>query len=62
MGANKKSHWFMSPTGHMFYAVKVLNQWRFVGRNTYIIKEKQKLHLLKNYVETVFGFSYIGYM
>lgn len=62
MGANKKSHWFMSPTGHMFYAIKVLNNWRFVGRDTYIIKEKPKLKALKIYVETVFGFDYMGYM
>lgn len=62
MGKNKKCHWFSSSTGHMFYAVKVLNNWRFIGRDTYIIKEKKKLHEIKTYVKNVFGFHYVGYM
>ncbi len=59
---NKPAHWFMSPTGHMFYAIKVMNSWRFVGKDTYIIKDSTKLASLKTYVESVFGFSYIGFM
>lgn len=59
---NKQCHWFSSPTGHMFYAVKVLNKWRFVGKKTYIIKETKKIQELREYVETVFGFDYLGYM
>ncbi len=58
----KPTHWFMSPTGHMFYAVKVTGRWRFIGKSTYIIKEDEKLAGLKKYVQTVFGFDYMGYM
>jgi hypothetical protein len=58
----KKSHWFISPTGHMFYAVKILNSWRFIGKSTYIIKETEKFSTLRSYVESVFGFDYVGYM
>lgn len=57
-----KSHWFISPTGHLFYTVKVLNSWRFIGRDTYIIKEKAKIGAMKNYIQTVFGFEYVGYL
>lgn len=46
----------------MFYAVKVLNNWRFVGKKTYIIKEMEYLKDLKVYVESVFGFEYMGVM
>ncbi len=62
MGPNKKFHWFISPTGHMFYAAKVFQQWRFIGKDTYVIKEKSKIGAMKKYVETDFGFEYLGYM
>ncbi len=62
MGPNKKFHWFVSSTGHMFYATKALKQWRFVGKDTYVIKEKASIGSMKKYVETVFGFEYVGYM
>jgi hypothetical protein len=59
---NNGSHWFMSSTGHMFYAVKALDTWRFIGKSTYIIKEMPSFGSLKKYVEGVFGFKYMGYM
>ena len=62
MGSNKKKHWFVSPTGHMFYAFKFLKQWRFVGKDTFVIKEKAKIGAMKKYVSSVFGFDYLGYM
>lgn len=61
VGLNKKFHWFISSTGHLFYAAKVLNQWRFIGQDTYVIKEKAKIEAMKKYVTSVFGFEYIGY-
>jgi hypothetical protein len=57
-----KSHWFVSPPGYMFSATKVLDSWRFIGQNTYIIKEMNKISQLKTYVKKVFGFEYVGYM
>lgn len=62
MGPNKKFHWFISPTGHMFYAAKVLQQWRFIGKDTAVIKEKPTIGAMKKYVSTVFGFEYLGYL
>jgi hypothetical protein len=58
---NKKKHWFVSPTGHMFYVFKFLGRWKFVGKDTFVIKEKSKIGSMKKYVESVFGFTYIGY-
>ncbi len=55
-----KAHWFISPTGHIFYTFKVMNTWRFVGRDTYVIKEINKLSYMKEYVNKVFGFEYLG--
>jgi hypothetical protein len=52
----------MSPTGHMFYTFKFLKQWRFVGRDTFVIKEKSRIGAMKKYVTGVFGFTYVGYM
>jgi hypothetical protein len=62
MVTNKKKHWFVSPTGHMFYAFKFLKQWRFVGKDTWVIKEKPDIASMKKYVAKTFGFEYVGYM
>jgi hypothetical protein len=60
MAARMKMHWFVSPTGHTFYAVKALHTWRFIGKGTYIIKEFPSFGSLKTWVRTVPGFYYVG--
>lgn len=59
---NKPSHWFVSPTGHLFYVSKIMSNWRFIGRDTFIIKENPNFKGLKKYVINTFGFEYLGYM
>ncbi len=62
MLTNKECHWFLSPSGHMFYVAKIIGRWQFVGQNTFIIKDASKFKELRTYVENVFGFDYLGYM
>ncbi len=59
---SKKCHWFGSTTGHSFYAVKIMNRWRFISKKGFILYEAPQLNDLKFYVKHTFGFSYLGYM